>query len=149
LVDIKMVAMGNVVIAGVVLGSILLLGLGVMLWAYRGSGSRAVIFPVPVALPESSQPASAAVEQPFQAGVKAFQAGDYRRSLACFQQVTQVDPASPEARHNLGLALANLRQDNEAVASLVRAGELYAQQEKGEAIALLKQHLELLQGRDA
>jgi hypothetical protein len=52
-----------------------------------------------------------------------------------------------EAYHNRALALANLRSDDEAVADLIRASELYQQQGTGFAIDTIKQNLAALKQR--
>ena len=45
------------------------------------------------------------------------------------------------------MAFANLRQDDESVANLLQAGELYLQGGKQEAIVTVKKNLELLKAR--
>ena len=124
-------------------------GLGAMIWAYTGSGSTSVLFRDPVKLPlaDDSNVKTEAIA-PFQQGVVSFQAGKYRQSVDQFTQAIQLDPTLATAHHNLGLALANLKQDREAVSQWIRASELYAQQDQGEAIALIKQHLESLKNRE-
>jgi hypothetical protein len=51
------------------------------------------------------------------------------------------------AYHNRGLAFANLRQDDESVANLLQAAELYLQEGNQPAIAIVKKNLELLKAR--
>lgn len=124
------------------------IGLGVMIWAYVGSGSTSVLFRDPVMLPPvDGTPVETEAIALLQQGVVAFQAGKYRQSVDHFTQAIQLDPTLATAHHNLGLALANLKQDREAVSQWIRASELYAQQDQGEAIALVKQHLEFLKTR--
>ncbi|MCL2927289.1 MAG: hypothetical protein O4861_15845 [Trichodesmium sp. St16_bin4-tuft] len=45
------------------------------------------------------------------------------------------------------MAFANLRQDDESVANLLQAGELYLQEGNQKAIAIVKKNLELLKAR--
>lgn len=113
----------------------------VMRWAYIGSGSVAVTFTQPV--PWKGR-ADGAVSLAFQEGYEAFQQGKFRRSLDCFGTTLKSSDAFAEAHHNRGLLFANLRQDNDAVRSLVRAGELYLEQGDPGGYALVKQHLEQL-----
>jgi tetratricopeptide (TPR) repeat protein len=120
-------------------------GLAAMIWAYRGSGSVTQVFEVPIAVPPGLENANAASQ--FQQGVEAFQAGNYRQSVDCFTRVIQHLPDLAEAYHNRGLAIANLRQINEAVSNLVQAAELYLQQDQQAAAQQVKQNLELLKAK--
>lgn len=115
-----------------------------MLWAYVGAGSVRVRFTEPVdpSLPSTEQ--GEAVVTLFQQGVTAFQSRNYQQAADYFTQVIQQNSQLAAAHHNRALALANLRQDNAAAQGLARAGELYLEQSNGEAIALLKHHLDLL-----
>jgi tetratricopeptide (TPR) repeat protein len=119
-------------------------GIGVMVWAYLGSGSVSVLFtevnPAPPNLPSASQ-------QPFQAGIGAYITGHYRRAIASFNRVIQQQPNCAEAQHNLGLAHANLRQDDTATVYLVKAAQLYADQGDQVGVEFVKLHLQTLQRR--
>ncbi|HEY9647888.1 MAG TPA: hypothetical protein V6C88_16045, partial [Chroococcidiopsis sp.] len=59
-------------------------------------------------------------------------------------QVVRQNPEVAEAHHNRGLALANIKKVQESVASLMRAGELYARQDNPDQLSLLKVHLSAL-----
>lgn len=113
-----------------------------MTWAYVGSGSRKVRFTetVPTATPGAS-----AADLAFQQGCEAFQAGNYRKALDCFTRTLQEIDSCAEAYHNRGLAQANLRQDNEAVRSLVKAGELYLERSDIEGYERIKDDLKKMQ----
>jgi tetratricopeptide (TPR) repeat protein len=80
----------------------------------------------------------------FQSGVSAFQSGQYRDAVDWFNQAIQTDNTFAEAFHNRGLALANLKKDNEAVRSLVQASEAYALRDRPDGIQTVKQHLQQL-----
>ncbi len=115
-------------------------GLGTMVWAYLGAGSTNVLFPAPI----SSSAAKAAISElaeAYQQGYHAFESGKYRQAIIYFNQAIQLNPSLAEAYHNRGLAFANLRQDNEAVANLMQAGDWYAQQGNESAIIEVKANL--------
>ncbi len=119
-------------------GGIVGLGLGVMLWAYRGRGSLAVLFTQAVA-------AEPSVASPcWQQGLEAFAQGDYRRARDRFSAVARSQPDCGAAYHNLALALANLRQMDEAVACLLQASERYGARGDRPSLNLIKQHLTAL-----
>ncbi|MBD1911481.1 MULTISPECIES: hypothetical protein [unclassified Leptolyngbya] len=113
----------------------------VMLWAYVGSGSRRVIFANPINVPEP-RPTSEGWKA-FDESCVAFRQGKFRAAIAPLTTAIQSDPTRPEFFHNLGMIQANLRQDNEAVRSLVRAGELYLEGENSAGYERIKADLEL------
>jgi tetratricopeptide (TPR) repeat protein len=117
---------------------------GTMLWAYQGSGSVAVLFrevmPVPVGLPDGARSA-------FQSGVSAYIAGNYRPAISSFSKVLQADPGCIAARHNCGLAYANLRQEDSAMVSLLKAAEGYGAIGDSNSVALIKRQLEAIRER--
>lgn len=124
-------------------------GIGFMVYAYVGSGSLSVLFPEPMvlpsSLPDSNEGTEAAVY--FQNGYNAYKSGNYRQAIAQFTQALQQIPTLAEAYHNRGLAYANLRQDDDSVINLLTSTDLYAQQENGEALILIKQQLEAIRAR--
>lgn len=124
-------------------------GIGIMMYAYIGSGSLSVLFSEPIllpsSLPDSTEGTEAAVY--FQNGYNAYKSGNYRQALAQFTLALQQIPTLAEAYHNRGLTYANLRQDDDSVIDLLSATELYAQQENGEALVLIKQQLEAIKAR--
>lgn len=121
--------------------------------AYVGSGSLAVVFLEPI-FPTSSSatdsevallpPVSLQQSQEVQQGNEAFQAGNYRKAADRFAAAIQLNPNFAEAHHNRGRAIANLRSDNEAASILVKAGELYLQQDNAIGYEQVKQDLKLL-----
>jgi hypothetical protein len=132
--------LGNLIIAIVTLGLIATSGLGILIWAYNGSGSVAVLFrevmPVPAEL-------TAADQLLFQQGIAAYITGQYRRSAERFSQIRR----HPAALHNLGLALANLRQDDRATRELLNAAAAYQEIDDRPTIDLIKQQLTKIRQR--
>lgn len=119
-------------------------GIGSMVWAYVGSGSRQVLFQSPVLvelLPATE--ASAA----FQQGCLAYQAGRYQAAIDQFNQAIQLNPTFAEAFHNRGLTWANLRRDDDATINLVKASELYLERGDRASVSIVKQNLEALKAR--
>lgn len=133
----------------IVIAAIAAFGLGSMIWAYVGPGSRAIIFENPISTPPSLPPSDEAAKLAdfFRQGHDAYQAGKHRQAIDKFSQAIQLAPTFAQAYHNRGLAWANLRQDDNAVANLVRAGEIYAQQGNEEGITIVKENLLALKAR--
>jgi tetratricopeptide (TPR) repeat protein len=119
-------------------------GVGVMTWAYSGSGSIAVLFrevmPIPTNLADRAQ-------SNFQQGIASYIRGQYRLSIEAFNQVLQQAPDCIAAQHNLGLALANARQDDRAAKALLKASELYLAADDRASAQLVKQQLEKIRQR--
>ncbi|MGL5082988.1 MAG: tetratricopeptide repeat protein [Microcoleaceae cyanobacterium] len=124
-------------------------GIGIMTYAYQGKGSISVLFPDPVPLPNSLPDSGVETEATlqFQDGCSKFQAGDYRRAIESFTRALQQLETLAEAYHNRGLAYANLRKDDDSVINLLKASELYSQQDQGENLRVLKQHLQAIKSR--
>jgi len=139
----------NLIALCIAIAVVLGIGVGVMTWAYVGKGSISVLFKEPIdSLPQLTATAAgnkAAVY--FQQGIDAYQSGKYRQAVEQFNQAIQLVSSLAEAYHNRGLAFANLRSDSDAVANLLKASELYQEQGKGDAIALIKQNLQALKQR--
>ncbi|NJK36530.1 MAG: hypothetical protein HC835_14400 [Oscillatoriales cyanobacterium RM2_1_1] len=125
------------------------LGIGIMVYAYQGKGSVSILFQMPVALPDILPDSAAGTEAAatFQQGCSAFQVNNYSQAVEHFTQAIQQLETLAEAYHNRGLTHANLLKDNQSVIDLVRASELYEQQENRENLILLKQHLEAIKAR--
>ncbi|MBD2578529.1 hypothetical protein [Oscillatoria sp. FACHB-1406] len=125
------------------------LGIGIMLWAYRGSGSTAVLFAeaVPLATALEADRTGNKAKESFEKGCEAFNRGNYQQARDRFTQAIGQLEDLPEAYHNRGLCWANLRQDDDAAVNLVRASELYAQSDNPDAIAQIKQQLEAIKAR--
>ncbi|MEM7771446.1 MAG: hypothetical protein AAGA75_05475 [Cyanobacteria bacterium P01_E01_bin.6] len=121
-------------------------GAGIMVWAYRGKGSQAVLFTDAVLMSPSLKKTD--VASTFHQGYDAFQAGKYQLALESFTDVIQAKPHCPEAHHNRGLVLANLLRDNQAVKDLALAAELYAARDNGVAINLIREQLQTIKARD-
>lgn len=115
-------------------------GMGVMVWAYAGSGSRAVLFVTPIRAQEE-------LGEAFDAGCQAFTAGDYAQAIAAFERDLRSHPNHAEAYHNRGLAFANLRQDDKAVENLLKASQGYAEADRPDALEQLRSQLQALKAR--
>jgi hypothetical protein len=121
--------------------------LGIMLWAYQGAGSVSALFAEVMPMPPVSvgiRPLSEEAQRLFQEGVSGYIRGKYRRSVDRFSRVVAAEAGCAAAVHNLGLALANSRQDDKATAQLLKAGTLYLQAEDPASAALVKLHLNKL-----
>ena len=138
----------RVLIGAIAIAAVIGIGVGAMLRAYIGAGSVSVLFPEPIPAPrEPPADGEAEAVEYFERGIEAYRSGNYRQALARFNRAIQLASNFAEAYHNRGLTFANLLQDNEAAKNLVSASELYAQQGKEEAIAIVKQNLETLKSR--
>lgn len=133
----------------ILIGTIALIGIGTMIYAYKGQGSVSVLFDEPLSLPsslpDSDQGTEAAVQ--FQEGYNAYQDRQYRKAIDYFTQALEQEASLAQAYHNRGLAYANLLQDDDSVVNLLNASELYAQQDDQEGLRLLKQHLLAIKAR--
>jgi Flp pilus assembly protein TadD len=125
------------------------LATGIMLWAYRGSGSTAILFTALVPLSSSLEGDRAGnkARDYFQQGCEAFGQGKYRQGCDRFTRAIQQVEDFPEAYHNRGITWANLRQDDDAVVNLLRASDLYGERGNMAAIAQIKQQLEAIKVR--
>ncbi|WP_449421025.1 tetratricopeptide repeat protein [Phormidium nigroviride] len=139
----------NLITLCIVIAAVLGIGLGAMTWAYLGKGSISVLFQEPISslpqLPATDAGSKAGVY--FQQGIDAYKLGNYRQAAEQFNQAIELVSNLAEAYHNRGLAFANLRSDDDAVTNLLKASELYQEQNHGEAIALIKQNFEALKKR--
>lgn len=115
-------------------------GMGVMVWAYAGSGSRAVLFVTPIRAQQK-------LGEAFEAGCQAFSEGEYAQAIAAFERELRSHPNHAEAYHNRGLAFANLRQDDKAVENLLKASQCYAEVDRPEALKQLRSQLQALKAR--
>lgn len=121
------------------------IGIGSMVWAYVGAGSRAVLFKEPIFNIVSEQENEAL--QQFQQGIVAFREGRYPSAIEQFTQVIQLDSTFAEVYHDRGLAFANLRRDDDATFNLVKASELYLERGDRASVTIVKQNLEALKAR--
>lgn len=83
----------------------------------------------------------------FVGAVGTYKAGDYRGAIEQLTKVVEQEPNCAEAWHNIGLAYANIGDNNKAVRSLLKAGDAYDTQGTKEGIDRLKQDLETLKAR--
>jgi tetratricopeptide (TPR) repeat protein len=139
----------NFIALSVIIVTVLGIGVGTMTWAYFGKGSISVLFKESIlSLPEfPDTDAGKKASVYFQQGIEAYQSGNYRKAKDKFTSTLELVSTLAEAYHNRGLVFANLRSDGEAVADLIRASELYQQQDNGVAIDLIKQNLAALKQR--
>lgn len=121
-------------------------GMGSMLWAYKGKGSPKILFTDAVLM--SPRLRKTTMASTFHQGYDAFQSGNYLEALTAFSDVIREIPNSAEALHNRGLVLANLGKDNESVQDLVLATEVYVERNNGTAIALIRKQIEAIKQRD-
>jgi tetratricopeptide (TPR) repeat protein len=134
----------NLPIVIAVLASVAAFGIGSMVWAYNGAGSTAVLFREIMSVPSGLGDDATAG---FQQGIGLYLQGRYRRAIDRFNQVLMTDPESAAAYHNRGLCLANLRQDDGAVLSLLKAADLYLAKADPDSAALIKQQVLALRQR--
>jgi tetratricopeptide (TPR) repeat protein len=139
----------NFIALSVIVVAALGIGMGTMTWAYSGKGSISVLFKEPILnspeFPDTDSGRKAAAY--FQAGIEAYQSGNYRKAQDKFTSALAQISTLAEVYHNRGLIFANLRSDGEAVADLIRASELYQEQGNGSAIDTIKQNLAALKQR--
>ncbi len=135
---------GNLIAAIVTLGCVAIFGLGMMIWAYNGAGSVAVLFREVIPVP---QDLSGTHQRLFQQGVAAYISGQYRRSVDRFSQILNQSAPCAAAVHNLGLSLANLRQDDRATRQLLKAAALYQTAGDSNSADLVKRQLVKLRQR--
>ena len=126
------------------IGAIAAFAISSMTQAYVGKGSLAIVFSEPIPLPTVLPTLSPETAAQFQQSYEAFRSRNYRKASDRLSAVTQQEPTFAAAHHNRGRALANLRQDREAAALLVKAGDLYLQQDNPAGYEQVKQDLQTL-----
>lgn len=120
------------------------LGIALMLKAYLGSGGFKPLFKQPVDLPADFISDDPEVLSAFEKGCNSFRAGRYRWAMDKYSQAILLCPGLAQAYHNRGLIAGNLRQNQEAAADLVKASEIYFEQQNKSALSLVREHLESL-----
>ncbi len=135
----------NFLIVVIAISAVAGVGIGSMVWAYVGAGSRAILFKEPIVKVSLDQKNEAL--PPFQQGIVEFREGRYLAAIEHFTQAIQLDPAIAEIYHDRGLAFANLRRDDDATFNLVKASELYLEQGDRDSVTIVKQNLEALKAR--
>ncbi|MGB3300148.1 MAG: hypothetical protein WBA76_17945 [Phormidesmis sp.] len=94
-----------------------------------------------------SIPLSEAALADFTGAVGTYKATDYRKALEQFTQVVEQEPSCAEAWHNIGLAYANVGDNNKAVRSLLKASDAYDKQGTKAGIDQIKADLETLKAK--
>jgi len=94
-----------------------------------------------------SIPLSEAAMTGFVGAVGTYKATDYRGALEQFTKVVEQEPSCAEAWHNIGLAYANVGDNNKAVRSLLKAADAYDKQGTKEGLDRLKEDLETLKAK--
>ncbi|MEL6603224.1 MAG: tetratricopeptide repeat protein [Cyanobacteria bacterium J06614_10] len=133
-------------IAIAIVSGITLFAIVTMVRAYRRPITE-IPFPNSV-IEATSLPLSDSARQQFVAAVGTFKAGDYRGALDRLAQVAESEPNCAEAFHNLGLAYANLGDNDKALRSLLKASAAYDQQGTKAGVERIKQDLERLKAFD-
>ena len=115
-----------------------------------GSMVNAYLQPIP-AIPfkdevvdEPSMPLTGADLEAFVGAVGTYKAGDYRGAIEQFTQVIEAEKGCAEAWHNVGLAYANVGDNNKAVRSLLKASDAYDKQGTKDGLDRIKENLERL-----
>ncbi|MEB3294425.1 MAG: hypothetical protein VKJ24_14800 [Synechococcales bacterium] len=121
-----------------------LAGASILTWAYVGAGSLSILFweviPAPASLLGEAL-------THFQQGISAYRVQRYRQAIEEFNQARQVMPTLIEATHNIGLAFANLRQDDRATEQLLKAADGYLERGDRSSVGLVRLHLSALRNR--
>ncbi len=132
----------NFVIWGIVVFGIAGFAITTMLSAFRQPVAQ-----IPFANAVIDRPSlvlSEAAMMGFIGAVGTYKATDYRGALEQFTKVVEQEPNCAEAWHNIGLAYANIGDNNKAVRSLLKAGDAYDKQATKAGIDRIKQDLETL-----
>ena len=93
---------------------------------------------------ELSIPLSESTTEAFVGAVGTYKAGDYRKAIEQLTPVVEEVPNCAEAWHNIGLAYANVGDNNKAVRSLLKASEAYDKQATKSGIDRIKEDLKTL-----
>lgn len=80
----------------------------------------------------------------FVGAVGTYKAGDYRGAIDQFTEVLNQEPSCAEAFHNLGLAYANIGDNDKALRSLLKASDAYDKQDTKAGLNRIKQDLKTL-----
>ena len=117
--------------------------IGAMVNAYVKPVS-AIPFKKEDAIDQLSMPLSSAAQEAFVGAVGTYKAGDYRRAIEQFTKVIEEEKGCAEAWHNVGLAYANVGDNNKAVRSLLKASDAYDKQGTKAGLGRIKQNLKTL-----
>ncbi|MFK8183836.1 MAG: tetratricopeptide repeat protein [Phormidesmis sp.] len=91
-----------------------------------------------------SIPLTDSASSAFIAATATHNAGDYRKAIEQLTPVVEQEPNCAEAWHNIGLAYANVGDNNKAVRSLIKASDAYDKQGTKAGIDQIKTDLERL-----
>ena len=80
----------------------------------------------------------------FVGAVGTYKAGDYRGAIEQFTAVLNKEPNCAEAFHNLGLAYANIGDNDKALRSFLKASDAYDKQGTKVGIEQIKRDLRIL-----
>ena len=134
----------NFVVWAVVVLGIGGFAIGSMISAFRKPITQT---PFPDSVIQSpSIPLSDSATTAFIAAAQTHKAGDYRKAIEQLTPVVEQEPNCAEAWHNIGLAYANVGDNNKAIRSLLKASDAYDKQSTKEGIERIKQDLERLKG---
>ncbi|MGC1309764.1 MAG: hypothetical protein WA885_21275 [Phormidesmis sp.] len=93
---------------------------------------------------QPSIPLSTAAMTAFASAVGTYKAGDFRGAIEQMTVVVEQEPNCAEAWHNIGLAYANVGDNNKGVRSLLKASDAYDKQGTKAGLDRIKQDLETL-----
>ncbi|NJM95964.1 MAG: hypothetical protein HC800_00985 [Phormidesmis sp. RL_2_1] len=96
------------------------------------------------AIAQPSIPLAEPAMSAFVGAVGTYRAGDYRGAIEQLTPVVEQEPNCAEAWHNIGLAYANVGDNNKAVRSLLKASDAYDKQATKAGIDRIKKDLETL-----
>lgn len=92
-------------------------------------------------------PLSEAVMADFTHSVATYKKGNYQGAIVQMMQVVEQAPSCAEAWHNIGLAYANIGDNDKAVRSFLKASDAYNQHKTQSGLERLKQDLALLKAQ--
>ncbi|WP_158534993.1 hypothetical protein [Acaryochloris thomasi] len=90
---------------------------------------------------------SDAVMADFVSSVATYKTGNYQDAISQMMPVVEQEPSCAEAWHNIGLAYANVGDNDKAVRSLLKASDAYEQHKTQAGIERLKQDLAILKAQ--
>lgn len=127
--------------------AVVVLGIGGFAIASMVSAFRKPISQTPFPnnpIQEPSIPLTDSAASAFIAAAATHRAGDYRKAIEQLTPVVAQEPNCAEAWHNIGLAYANVGDNNKAVRSLLKASDAYDKQGTKAGIDRIKRDLEIL-----
>jgi tetratricopeptide (TPR) repeat protein len=114
----------------------------------NASRTPITVLPFPDAVIDlPSMPLSEAAMATFVSAIATYKAGCYQSAISQMMQVIEQEPSCAEAWHNMGLAYANVGDNDKAVRSLLKASDAYSQHKTKSGIERLKQDLATLKAQ--